>query len=292
LADGGDALNPIPRRIFLYWEQGFDKAPPVVSLAVASWEKLNSGFDLVLLDQSNVQEWFDGEREVHNWSKLRTSHQSDLLRLALLARYGGYWADATLVCTLPIHMWVPEEPPGGFFMLHTPKGKNRFTQTFFLGSAAQSYFARHWFNSLKRVFESSAVAMTPATQKRWRKRRPLLWANSLTTCLWSLIPLVKITGYPYLVAHYVANRLILTHLRGALTFFRQPKFLAGEALHLQNVPNGPETIRELLKLQTYPLWKLTWRTSINSGFWTSVLAATAEYVNEAAASGGADAAPR
>lgn len=271
--------EPIPRRIFLYWEQGFHNAPPVVSLAVNSWRSMNPGFDIVLLDKENVVEWFDGANEIRNWDSLRVSHQSDLLRLALLSKYGGYWSDATLVCTKPLNRWVPPRPKRGFVMLDTVKGKNRFTQTFFLGSRPGSFFARAWFKELKRVMESRASAMTPPTQKRWRKRRPLLWANPAATSIWSLVTWTRITGYPYLVAHYVANRLILTHLQGLLTYKEQPRVLAGEALHLQDHPEGNEILRELLSSDAYPLWKLTWRTSVNPEFWAEVMSDVQKQLN-------------
>lgn len=260
----------IPRRVFIYWEQGFENAPETVVLSITSWRKLNPNHEIVLLDSNNVTEWFNGPKEIKNWNSLGVAHQSDLLRLALLFRFGGFWSDATLLCAKPLDEWIPQSLRWGFYMLHTPQGKNRYTQNFFLGSAKGSYFARRWFGALRKVAESSASVMTPATQKRWRKRRPILWANPLITSLWSILPWIRITGYPYLVAHYIANRLILTDPFAALTYREQPVIRAGEALHLQESERGAENFGELLRDGAYPLWKLTWRTSVNPTFWDSV----------------------
>ena len=270
----------IPKRLFMYWADGFDSAPEVVGLAVESWRSFNPDLEIVLLDNSNLRQFTSVMDSIPTWNQLRVSHQSDLLRLTLLAEHGGFWVDATLFCAAPLEDWLDFTPETGFVMLKTAKGKNRFTQTFFLGSVPSSWFSVNWLRGLSRILGSNARPMTVGTQKRWRRRRPMLWATPLSTCVWALLPWVRITGYPYLVAHYVANRLILTRPKGARTYRRDASVLAGEALHLQDTPDGASRFQESLRRGEFPIWKFSWRVDLSPEYWNDVFHVARTYLRD------------
>lgn len=270
----------IPKRIFMYWADGFESAPEVVQIAVDSWRSLNPEFELVLLDDENLSAWFDPSAYGPRWRSLRLSHQSDVMRLALLATYGGFWTDATLVCTKPLSEWLDFAPKSGIIVLRTKKGKNRFVQSFFLGSVPHSWFMTTWLSSLLNILLSDARAMTPGTQKRWKRRRPVMWRNSLTTSMWALKPLVRITGYPYLVVHYVANRMILSRPRALTTYLRTPRYWAGEALHLEATKEGAAEFKRQLHKEAFPLWKLSWRSHVEPEFWAEIYSETKAYLTK------------
>ena len=122
--------------------------------------------------------------------------------------------------------------------------------------------------------------MTGGTLKRWRRRRPLLWHNSLITCLWSLRPVIQVTGFPYLVAHYIANRIILFKPRGLLTYLRTPGYWAGEALHLEATKEGVAEFKRQLHREAFPLWKLSWRSHVEPEFWAEIYSETKAYLSK------------
>jgi hypothetical protein len=49
-------------------------------------------------------------------SKMRKSHQTDLIRIYLLATYGGVWADLTTICTRPLDNWVQKYTKAQFIV--------------------------------------------------------------------------------------------------------------------------------------------------------------------------------
>lgn len=271
-------MGRIPRRLFLYWAQGFDSAPDVVKIATESWEKFNPELEIIKLDATNVHHWVPEVASTQHISSLDRQKQSDLLRLNILSEHGGFWADATLVCTRPIDEWLNFSPGSGVVFLRTPRGKNRLLQTFFLGAEAGSHFMTTWLHTLEKILLSGAQPMSNATLKRWKSRHPLVWKNALTTALWSSASLVKKTKYPYLLPHYVANRLILTSPRMAAAYLRTPTYRAGEALHYQETGKGLEAFRASLGSEEFPLWKLTWRTNVNPDHWVEVVAAIRDHL--------------
>ena len=60
-----------------------------------------------LLNVSTVQHWLvDGvDLPTSTWRR-KPEHQSDMIGLALLRRYGGVWLDASIALTQPLE-WVP-----------------------------------------------------------------------------------------------------------------------------------------------------------------------------------------
>lgn len=251
---------------------------------MSSWKVLNPDFEVVLLDDSNLRDYFGSDGEIENWRKFPLQKQSDVLRLSLLHRHGGYWADATLFCATPLSDWLDTAPQSGVVLIRTKKRKNRFLQSFFIGSVPQSHALFAWLIELTRIL-SNAPSMTKGTQKRWKRRFPILWSNSLMTSIWSLLPIVKKTGYPYLVPHYIANRLIFFNPRFRKAFLHSEHYLAGEALHLSTLENGSDVFRNQLNDNCFPIWKLSWRTFVTPDYWTSVIETCRAYLSENSSKG-------
>jgi len=259
----------IPSRVFMYWDQGFDSAPRVVRLAVASWRTFNPDLELVLLDSKNLHQWINDD-EVAPYRSVGLAKFSDQLRMALIVKHGGFWADATLFCSQPLREWG-HPVAGGPVFFRTQPGKNRLLQTFFLGGEKDSLFFKIWRQEFARLLLCGAKPMTNATLNRWRRRRPSLWRNSVTTSLWSVAWVIKRTGFPYLLPHYLANRLVLTSPSFRREFLRSKPLVAGEALHFQDHPSGLQIIRKGLAEGKPPAWKLSTRTEYAPEFWEAAL---------------------
>src|ERR1700689_4816923 len=103
------------RTIWFLWFQGLKDAPPIVKRCYQSWVANNPGWKIVLLDSSNLSTYAITDLESGNVAALTPAHRSDLIRLELLARYGGVWADATCYCAVPLDSWLPGVMSSGFF---------------------------------------------------------------------------------------------------------------------------------------------------------------------------------
>lgn len=80
--------------IFMYWKQGWKNAPELVQKCLESVKENANGHPLVLLDASNLHQYIkfpDFIEDKHNKGIIPEANFSDMLRVALLYQYGGFW---------------------------------------------------------------------------------------------------------------------------------------------------------------------------------------------------------
>jgi hypothetical protein len=68
---------------------------------------------------------------------------SDVIRLELLARFGGVWADATTYCLAALDGWLEPAAPQGFFAFDRP-GPDRMLSSWFLAAQPASPVILRW----------------------------------------------------------------------------------------------------------------------------------------------------
>ena len=91
-----------PNRIWFMWLQGLDEAPDVVKQCYKSLKKNIPDKEIVVIDEKNVFDYIelpDYIMEKYKKGIIGKAHFSDLIRLELLIKYGGYWIDSTILCT-------------------------------------------------------------------------------------------------------------------------------------------------------------------------------------------------
>ena len=149
------------KTVWLLWLQGWDAAPWLVQQVRASWERLNPEWTVLCLDESSVHDYVQVElpREASPAAK------SDLVRVALLSQCGGVWADATMLCLVPLDTWVYEAlEPAGFWMYEGERGP----ASWFMISLRGHHIAMLWAD---------------AAASLWRVRAPLpasyFWLDDL-----------------------------------------------------------------------------------------------------------------
>lgn len=262
----------IPKRIFLYWDEGFTKAPETVQLCVRSWNLKNPHFELVLLDDSNLSDWIDLNQYLEPWVRegLSIQKKANLIRAVLLAEHGGFWVDSTLYCRSPLAEWLDLESSRTFVALSTNRGQNRFMRNYFLGAAPSDFFITGWLSSYVSFLSAGHAPMKKTRQKRLWNRYKLLSKTKWGTIFWTFNLVARRFGYPYLIMHYLANRLILTRPRFWWSYQTMPRLFAGEALRYQEKDSIEEFARDF-RSGFRPIWKLTWRTEVSPVFWDRVL---------------------
>lgn len=112
---------PIPRNIWLLWFQGEEhmrKHAKLNSAAIDGWRKLHPDWNITVVDADTLAKF--APLTAASWPKDHRGiwHLSDLLRLELVCRYGGVWADASLVPVLALDEWLPDAfaKPGRKFL--------------------------------------------------------------------------------------------------------------------------------------------------------------------------------
>lgn len=135
--DYGQELPSVPygmqNKIWMCWWQGLTQAPDIVKACIESVQKNSAGREVIVITDTNMSDYVD----IPGWmlDKVRSgiasrTNLSDLLRLSLLAKYGGIWLDATFFCARALEASVYSAP---LFSIKRPD--------YLHGSIASGYFA-------------------------------------------------------------------------------------------------------------------------------------------------------
>ena len=96
----------IPKTIWTYWDS--EDLPDFVSKCIDKWRRLHSDWSIVVLNPKNLKDYLPGT-DIFKLKFADTKpRQSDFVRLHVLPKYGGVWADASVVPTRSWD-WVIEE---------------------------------------------------------------------------------------------------------------------------------------------------------------------------------------
>ncbi len=116
--------HAIPKRIWMYWDQGEAAAPPLVLRCIRSWREMNPGWSVTVLDATTAP---SAVALPALPKTLLPAHYADVLRTRLLAEHGGVWADATTFCARPLDPWLPMVAgQSGFFAFSWIPGDRAF----------------------------------------------------------------------------------------------------------------------------------------------------------------------
>lgn len=92
----------IPKIIWTYWDG--DELPWSVQECINSWRKFNPEWDVRIVNQNSLAQWTSTPVLKFRWANT-PQRTADFVRLELLSKYGGVWADASLLMTQPLD-WV------------------------------------------------------------------------------------------------------------------------------------------------------------------------------------------
>lgn len=106
------------KKIWMYWDKGYDRSPDLVKHCIHSWKKHNKDWEFTLLDDTSYSSYADVRAYKRNPIKVQAF--SDILRIKLLSNHGGVWADATCFCTKPLDEWLFDSQQDGFFIFKNP----------------------------------------------------------------------------------------------------------------------------------------------------------------------------
>lgn len=81
----------VPKIIWTYWDN--NKLPDIPRLCQANWRKFAPNYDIKLIHKNTVHKYINLPKD---WEKLPKYRQADIIRLKLLAIYGGIWVDASI----------------------------------------------------------------------------------------------------------------------------------------------------------------------------------------------------
>lgn len=144
--------------IFSIWLQGEEQAPQIVK---SCWDSIrrHCAEELVILDADSISQWIDLPATIlEKWrsGKMKACHFSDICRLELLWKYGGYWMDATDYVCHPIPELIDSQP---FFLYMGDKEEySPFVQNCFIRAFAHHPVIGAWKEMLLLYWERHSRA--------------------------------------------------------------------------------------------------------------------------------------
>lgn len=93
------SLCPVERNVFVFWWDGFEKAPLLVRRCLKSVRSAHKDCTVIPISKNNYQEYTDIHPIIlrdYNAGKISVQTFSDILRFNLLKNNGGVWIDATI----------------------------------------------------------------------------------------------------------------------------------------------------------------------------------------------------
>lgn len=100
--DNNWSATHMPKIIWWLWLQGLDQAPELVRVCLKSLRNNFPDYDIKIITNENIKQYIDLPEEIynkHNSGWISNAFYSDIIRLSLLAKYGGIWMDSTVYCS-------------------------------------------------------------------------------------------------------------------------------------------------------------------------------------------------
>lgn len=112
--------------IWTAWFQGEENAPEVIQLTIASIRKNANKHNVVLLTDDNLHTYIDIPDRIQKKylnGTIGKAAYADIIRLMILAKYGGIWVDATILMNSPFDETCYDMP---FFSIGVDGKKSQF----------------------------------------------------------------------------------------------------------------------------------------------------------------------
>lgn len=147
------------KKIWIYWEQGWDKARNHNITCLNSWIMRNPSWEVIILDKNKLKDYVDVFEINKDFWKIRPIQtRSDLIRTLLLKTYGGVWVDATLYCWDSLDNWLPDDD---FFAFSYKAGRKKSSgciSSWFLASINDNYIINTFTEKYFSYFKNNLTA--------------------------------------------------------------------------------------------------------------------------------------
>jgi hypothetical protein len=247
------------RTIWFLWFQGIESAPPLVKRCYESWVANNPGWNVTLLDHSNLNTYVLTDLESGNLKTLSPNCRADLVRLEILARHGGVWVDATCYCALPLDSWLSVLLPSGFFAFERRSRWSPPIASWFLAALPSNpiveklhqtllpYWRDHSFHNEAHPVLFQILRRGLGRHERLRR----LWFSGLVRDRLSLTP--------YFAFHYALGELVRTDPECSRIWGDAPHIFAKPSLLVQRDLPLSADLRDKIDCRSIPVHKLSWK---------------------------------
>ncbi len=136
--------------IYTYWHE--NPPPDIINKFISNWKKHNPSYKVVVLHDEVLKDYLPDTD--FSWTD---SHprKSDLVRLEILAKYGGIWSDASILCNQN-YDWISSlktenEFVGYYLDSFTTNKKYPVIESWFFACRSDSTLVKKWRDEFKRI---------------------------------------------------------------------------------------------------------------------------------------------
>lgn len=147
-----DNRKLIEKNIFLLnWNGWEEDKKELYNQVYNSWNYQNKDWKIHLISKFNIKEYIDVPYLFNDNIKIQA--KSDIIRVNVLDRYGGIWADSTLICVQPLNNWINDKTKVNGFWMYKGKTHNEKEKindkhvhpcSWFIASVKNSYIINEW----------------------------------------------------------------------------------------------------------------------------------------------------
>lgn len=157
------SVPAIPKIIWAYWHDKM--TPDLVQRCQKNWQTFASDHEIRLLHKDNFMEWIPATHAMPDYIEaLPPFRQADWMRLQLLAIYGGFWIDATIILTKPLD-WLHElqqksrsEYLGFYINLFTNRPTQPIVENWFMAATKSCIFIEDLLQEFKHSMQLGEIA--------------------------------------------------------------------------------------------------------------------------------------
>ena len=156
-----NTTQTIPKIIWTYWQDTnvtntSNALSPIVQQCIATWRKYNPSFTINILNRQNLKTFTDVDI-VGLKNNDSMTRESDFVRINILKMYGGFWLDASVICTQSLD-WVIESCRkkqsqffGYYLSAWTTNMNYPILENWMFACVPKSDFVTNWCNEFMRV---------------------------------------------------------------------------------------------------------------------------------------------
>ena len=235
----------IPKVLWNYWVESPGQTREIRDVCRRSWRELGGFDEIVEVRPKDLHRFLPASDLPVSFAELPPQKQANAVRVGLLYRYGGVWADASVLTTSDVPGWLQQvaSDEGVFFFRDVDRG--RLLDNWFLAASEGSGFMGEWMEAYNRFFSNKRIHMAHSQALHTSElafhllaRLNNSWVRSSPsrTRWWARKPLSELPFYPYFIHHYLANDLLTRepHARVLRTMRYAP---AADALALRSAIN-------------------------------------------------------
>nr|WP_269816217.1 capsular polysaccharide synthesis protein [Halomonas sp. G15] len=217
--------------IWIYWDSELAVAPEVVRLSYASWKKLNPDYEVIYLNDKNIEGKlgfdFNAIFDMCN-VRLTKANKADLLRVYLLTSFGGIWADATTFCLKSLSSWLPSiKRQTDFFMFRQEVVKSRPLEVWFIYAKKRSPVISEAFRLyLEHLIKNRKNTIYVSNSRKMMRKLGYEKTHPNRMYAKVVYDAERFGFMPYFTLSYLLNESMSMHLSSCeeKVFFKLPNF--------------------------------------------------------------------